>query len=222
MSVMVYNTAEKAGTAAAILIAAEMIAKPYCVLGMDSSGRLMPCFDALREMSRGGLCDWSDVTVVGFSERLDVTPEEKASAFLDRSLLRFTNQPEDKRLLPPSGGENWSIACSDYEDRIAAIGGMDIALAAVEPDGSLFYNFGSEMLAPVTHVERAQEGRVITVGIGTLMQARKLVILMTGEEMAETAKKVLNAGITPALPASYLRMHGDVVFLLDESAAAGL
>ena len=71
----------------------------------------------------------------------------------------------------------------------------------------------------MTHVERTENGRVVTVGLATVMSARKIVALMTGEDRTEIAGRIFNGPVTPQVPASYLQLHPNAVFLLDEAAA---
>ena len=132
------------------------------------------------------------------------------------------NLDAGRRFTPDAEAADWSVACTDYEDGILRAGGIDLTFLAVGPDGSIAYNVGAPELAPVTHVERTQDGRVVTVGLGTVMGAQKIVAYLVGGDKAAMAGQILNGPVTPQVPATYLQLHANVVFLLDEAAAAQL
>lgn len=219
MSVLVFHNASLAAKAAAMVAAAELIQRPSSVFGLDCSEELFPVYHQLAEMSKDGILDWSELHSYALTEAVRSEGGFPLSEKMHEKLFRYTNIPSQSLHIPPVTAEDWSIACNAYEDDILNDGGMDLLILHIEKDGSLAYNYGATELAPITHVERALSGRVVTVGITTILSSRKIVALMTGDDKSELARRIFSGPITPLVPASYLQLHANTVFLLDEAAA---
>lgn len=222
MSVLVYRDKSIAGAAAATLLAAQVIEKPMSVLGLDYSEEMAPVYRALARMTADGLLDWSDVTAFALSELVRADAERSIASQMSSLLYERVNIGQEKRFAPSGDTSNWSVACNEYEDRILCAGGLDLVFLAIRADGSIAYNIGATELAPVTHVERTENGRVVTVGLATIMGAQKVVAYLIGGDKAEAADHIFNGPVTPQVPATYLQMHANAVFILDEEAAARL
>ena len=220
MSVLVFSDAQTAAAAAATLLAGQLIEKPSLVLGVDCAPALVSAFHSLSAMTANGLLNWGKATVFQLSER--VREEGKASlrSFLDESLLGDLALKSAQVLAPADASDNWADSCHGFEDAILQAGGMDVALLTVGPDGSLLFNAPEGEIAPTTHVELYQGDKIVTAGLSTLMSAKKLIVLMTGQEMAETARSVIKGAVNSSLPASMLQLHAAATFLLDEEAAS--
>ena len=220
MSVLVFSDAQTAAAAAATLLAGQLIEKPSLVLGVDCAPALVSAFHSLSAMTANGLLNWGKATVFQLSER--VREEGKASlrSFLDESLLGDLALKSAQVLAPADASDNWADSCHGFEDAILQAGGMDVALLTVGPDGSLLFNAPEGEIAPTTHVELYQGDKIVTAGLYTLMSAKKLIVLMTGQEMAETARSVIKGAVNSNLPASMLQLHAAATFLLDEEAAS--
>ena len=220
MSVLVFSDAQTAAAAAATLLAGQLIEKPSLVLGVDCAPALVSAFHSLSAMTANGLLNWGKATVFQLSER--VREEGKASlrSFLDESLLGDLALKSAQVLAPADASDNWADSCHGFEDAILQAGGMDVALLTVGPDGSLLFNGLEGEIAPTTHVELYQGDKIVTAGLSTLMSAKKLIVLMTGQEMAETARSVIKGAVNSNLPASMLQLHAAATFLLDEEAAS--
>lgn len=220
MSVLVFSDAQTAAAAAATLLAGQLIEKPSLVLGVDCAPALVSAFHSLSAMTANGLLNWGKATVFQLSER--VREEGKASlrSFLDESLLGDLALKSAQVLAPADASDNWADSCHGFEDAILQAGGMDVALLTVRPDGSLLFNGPEGEIAPTTHVELYQGDKIVTAGLSTLMSAKKLIVLMTGQEMAEAARSAIKGAVNSSLPASMLQLHAAATFLLDEEAAS--
>lgn len=219
MSVLVFHNALLASKAAATLVAAEMIEKPAAVLGFEFHKELFQVYRNLADLSKEGILDWSEIHSYLLTERVDSEPADSIASEMNEKVFRYTNIRRECRFTPPSSADDWSLACNGYEDDILDDGGIDLLLVHIESDGSLACNYSASELAPITHVERALFGKVVTAGITTILSARKIVAVMIGEDKAELARKVFSGSITPMVPASYLQLHANTVFLLDDPAA---
>lgn len=218
-SILVYRDKATACAAAATLMAACVIEKPASVLGLDWVAELAPIYRTIARMTGDGLLDWGCVKTFNLYEHVRADAENSVEAKLGELLFSRVNLAPENRFAPDAAGSDWSIVCNDYETAILNAGGLDTVLCAVRADGSVAFNLGAAELAPVTHVERTDAGRVVTVGMTTLMSARRIVAVMMGADKAEIASMVLNGSIVPSVPASYLQLHANAIFLLDEAAA---
>lgn len=219
MSILVYRDSDLAGAAAATLLAAQIIENPYAVLGLDYAADIRPVYRALAKMTGDGLLDWSDLTVFSLYEHVRPPKDKSVSARMNADLFASVNIAPERLFFPDSDSLDWSVSCNDYESRIMKAGGLDMLFVSVAENGSMVFNRGASELAPVTHVEREADGRVVTVGMKTLMSAHKVVAFLTGRNKKSVANAIFNGPVTPQLPASYLQLHRGAVFILDEDAA---
>lgn len=219
MSVLVYRDRPTACAAAATLLSAGIIEKPNIVLGLDCAQELLPVYRTLGRMTADGLLEWSGVKVFQMYEHVRADADHSVEGRLGSVLLDKVAVAEENRYLPRMNGNDWSVVCNDYESEILNAGGIDTVFCAIRADGSIAYNLGGAELAPVTHVERTEEGRVVTVGIATIMAAKRIIAVMTGSDKVNAAVATFSGPIVPGVPASYLQLHRNAVFILDEDAA---
>lgn len=219
MSVLVYRDSDTLSQAIATLLAGCIIEKPTSALGLDCSAQLSAAYRKIAGMTSDGLLDWTSVRAFNLFEHVhadvDVTDESRMRAML---YDRVNMQPENI-YSPCTEAREWSVLCNDYENTILDIGGLDTVLCVVGKDGRVACNLPGTELAPVTHVERTELGRVVTVGISTIMGARRVIAVLTGRDLAKTAPLIITGPIVPAMPASYLQLHPNAIFMLDEDAA---
>ena len=171
-------------------------------------------------MTANGLLNWGKATVFQLSERVREEGKDSLRTYLNEALFRELALTDAQVLAPADASDNWADSCHGFEDAILQAGGMDVALLTVGPDGSLLFNGPEGEIAPTTHVELYQGDKIVTAGLCTLMSAKKLIVLMTGQEMAETARSVIKGAVNSNLPASMLQLHAAATFLLDEEAAS--
>ena len=220
MSVLVFSDAQTAATAAATLLGGMLIEKPSLVLGMDCAQELVPTFQSLRAMTANGLLSWRKATVFQLSERVREEGKPSLRTFMDESLFAELGLEAEKIVAPDDASDDWADSCHRFEDSVLQAGGMDVALLTVGPDGSLLFNAPEEGIAPTTHVELFHGEKIVTAGLSTLMSAKKLIVLMTGQAMAEAARGAIRGAVRSDLPASMLQLHAAATFLLDEEAAS--
>lgn len=220
MSVLVFADAQTAATAAATLLGAQLIEKPSLVLGVDCATALAPAFQSLRAMTANGLLSWGKATVFQLSERVRTEGRPSLRTFMNDVLFDELSLGRGHIVAPDDASENWADSCHSFEEAILLTGGMDVALLTAGPDGSLLFNAPEEEIAPTTHVELYQGEKIVTAGLATLMAAKKLIVLMTGRGMAETARRAIQGAVNTAMPASMLQLHAAATFLLDEEAAS--
>ncbi len=132
-----------------------------------------------------------------------------------------------------------SVACARFEETVLNIGQIDIGLLAVGHNGNIAFNEPGSDFAPLTHAVTLQKStaneyhsyfidasinapRAITMGMSTLLSAKKLIVLALGSALVDVAPRMIGGPITPIMPASILQLHPNVICILDEAAAARL
>ncbi len=221
MSVLIYRDRETVGAAAATLFAASLMESPYLNIGLTYDSDLDKTFASLSAMRMNGLFSFEHARIYQLCEFVpsDENPVSIAD-LLQKSLLDGVSLSKDRYVVPFAKGKNWAQICTAFENDIFEHGGLDLALLALRPDGSLLYNLPGDELAPVTHVELLGADKVVSAGLATLMRAKKLLVVATGKDAAKAVSRALGGAISGIDPAGYLQLHPNITFLLDEEAAS--
>ncbi len=241
MGILVYRDQTTASTAAATLIAAQVIEKPDSVIGFAAGRAMESIYARLVGMTGSGLLDWSDIRAFNPCEFLGASASDvfSVSAFLTNKLYAKANFSRKHLYMPNSSEADSDSACAQYEDDILNVGGLDLQLLTIGVDGSMVGNGGGQSFAQMTHRARVTQEiwnelendvlpdtvapkELISIGTGTIMLAKKVIVTVFGAEKANAVERMLNGPVTPAMPASVLQLHQNVVFILDEAAAAKL
>lgn len=223
MSILVYSDAGVCGRVLSTLIAAALIENPYCNMGVMYDSILSPAFSSLAAMTKEGFFSFEKARIYQLCE---FVPQDETSVsvkeLLFSEIMTAANISEEQYVVPFSNETNWAKICSDFEDDILEHGGLDLSILALRPDGSLLYNLPGGDLAPITHVERIGGDRVVCAGVSTVLRSRKIYVIATGSDCAEAVQKTLKSTITDSIPSSFMQMHQNITFILDEKAAAKL
>ena len=222
---------------AANIISAQVIMKPNCVLGLATGSTLIGTYQQLIEWYKKGDLDFSDVTTVNLDEYkgLPRTNDQSYYYFMHQNLFDQVNiNPENTHL--PNGMEpNSEKECARYESLIHSLGGVDLQLLGLGHNGHIGFNEPGEAFEKETHCVDLQERTIeankrffasaddvpkqaYTMGIKTIMQAKKILVIVSGEDKADIVAKAFFGPVTPAVPASILQMHNDVTLVGDEAA----
>ena len=230
--------ADQIGEAVAARIAAVIHEKPDAVIGLPTGSTPLPTYRALIRMNREGAVDFSKVTTFNLDEYagLDGNHPQSFRRFMDENLFRQIDIPREQTHVPDGLGDLTSIA-EAYEVAIAAAGGVDLQLLGIGRNGHIGFNepgaaFSDRTcaveLTPSTidankrFFRSADEvpRRAISMGVGSIMRARRILLIATGADKAEAIRALVEGPITPALPASALRFHADASIYLDPAAAS--
>ena len=236
MQLHVYDTPEQACRAAAFLFAAQITEKADSVLGLATGSTPIPCYQELISFYKQGLLDFSKVTTFNLDEYcgIDYKHPESYHAFMDRNLFDHVNVNREN-IHVPGGDTNEDGA--KYDEMIRARGGVDIQLLGIGGNGHIGFNEPADAFSYGTHiVELAQSTieansrffdsidevpkKAITMGVGNIMSARKVVLIATGAAKAKAIYETVRGEITPKVPATILRTHPNCVILCDREAAA--
>jgi glucosamine-6-phosphate deaminase len=241
MTVKVCKSVEEAGRCAAALFAARVISRPDCVLGLATGSSVLHTYAALIEDFEAGITDYSRVTTFNLDEYLGLKPEDENSFnfFMRRNLFSRLNVPAGNIHIPDGLAADPGACCEEYERAIEAAGGIDLQLLGIGRNGHIAFNepggsFGGKTRA-VTLAEDTIAAnsrffkepsdipkRALTMGAGTIMKAKSIVLMACGKEKAAAVSGMLNGPLTPACPASILRLHPNVTVIIDEELKAAL
>ena len=214
---------------AANIISAQMILKPESVIGLATGSTPIGVYDQLTEWYKKGDLDFSKIHTVNLDEYKGIDAENK------QSYHYFMNQ----HLFSRVNNENQDEECQRYEKLIAGLGGVDLQLLGLGHNGHIGFNEPAEVFVKQTHCVSLSEKTIqanqrffeskkqvpkqaYTMGIGTIMSARKILIIISGEDKAEAVKKSFGEEISPHVPASILQLHHDVTVIADKAALSKL
>ena len=222
---------------AANIISAQVIMKPDCVLGLATGSSPLGTYRQLIEWYKKGDLDFSEVKSVNLDEYKGLPKDNDQSYyyFMHQNFFKDVNiNPENTHI--PNGMEPDSEKeCSRYNQVISDLGGIDLQLLGLGHNGHIGFNEPDTAFAKMTHcVDLAPSTieankrffasaddvprQAYTMGIKTIMQARKILLIVSGEDKAQILYDVLNGPITPHVPASILQLHSDVTVVADEAA----
>ena len=223
---------------AANIISAQVIMKPNCVLGLATGGSPVGTYAQLVDWYNKGDLDFADVTTVNLDEYRGLPREHAESywSFMHRNLFDLVNINPASINLPDGTNMDAEAECARYDYVIKRVGGIDLQLLGIGHDGHIGFNEPGEAFELGTHCvdlkpetieanKRFFEGnedlvpkQAYTMGIKTIMQARKVLMVANGKDKAEIVKKAFFGPVTPEVPASILQMHPDFILVGDEEA----
>lgn len=226
---------------AANIISAQIIMKPNCVLGLATGSSPAGTYKQLIEWYKKGDLDFSQVTSINLDEYKGLSPENDQSYryFMNTNLFDHVNIDKSRTFVPNGLESDSEKACSDYNQIIASSGGIDLQLLGLGHNGHIGFNEPGAAFERETHCVDLTESTIeankrffaseedvprqaYTMGIKSIMQARKILVIVSGADKAEILERVLHGPITPTVPASILQMHNDVTIVADEAALGRL
>lgn len=222
---------------AAGLIAAQVIMKPDCVLGLATGSTPVGIYQALIRKYENGELDFSGITTVNLDEYkgLPGSHEQSYRYFMNHNLFDHINIEKNRTHVPIGLVEDAAEECSRYEALIEEQGGVDLQLLGLGHNGHIGFNEPADQFEKTTHCVTLQESTIeankrffasadevpkqaYTMGIGTIMKAKKILVVVSGADKAMIVKQAFTGPVTPKVPASILQMHPDVTVICDAAA----
>jgi len=241
MEVVISKTYEDLSRKAAQFVAEMLNAKPNAVLGLATGSSPLGLYKELVRMHRDEGLDFSQVTTFNLDEYvgLPTRHEQSYHYFMHENLFKHINIPVEKIHIPSGTTRNYRAFCQWYEDRILECGGIDIQLLGIGSDGHIAFNEPTSSLASRTRLKTLARPTIednarffdkpedvpiyaITMGVGTILEARQLVLVANGENKADAVAQMIEGPVTSMITASALQMHPDANIFIDEPAAAKL
>ena len=224
---------------AANIIAAQVIMKPDSVLGLATGSSPVGTYKQLIERCRMGDLDFSQIKSVNLDEYRGLPRENEQSYyyFMRENLFKDINIDMANTNIPDGTEPDSEKECLRYERVIAGLGGIDLQLLGLGHNGHIGFNEPDSSFAKMTHCVDLTSSTIeankrffasaedvprqaYTMGIGTIMRARKILLIVSGADKAQILHDVLNGPVTPQVPASILQLHSNVTVVADEAALA--
>lgn len=238
MKILVVKNYDEMSKVAAKELAEVISKKPESILGLATGGTPVRMYKELIDMHKNEELDFSKVTTVNLDEYVGLSGEHDQSYryFMDSNLFNHVNIRKEYTYVPNGLAEDMHQECVNYDKRIEELGGIDVQVLGIGSNGHIGFNEPSDTLSLGTHVTDLAESTIeansryfaskeevptkaLTMGLGAIMKAKKILLMVSGESKAEIMDKVVNGKITTQVPASFLQMHKDVVLIIDEDAA---
>lgn len=237
MEIFVVPTASATGSVAAGILAAVIRSKPDAVLGVATGGSPLPIYAALANHR----LDMSAVRAFALDEYVGLPPghPESYAEVLRREVTERLHLDPVNVAVPEGSAADPEAAAADYDAAIAGVGGIDVQILGIGHNGHLAFNEPGSALDSRTRVEvlteRTREAnaryfstpeevplRCITQGLGTILEARHLLLVVNGADKAGILAAALNGPVTAECPGSVLQLHPHVTVVADEAAASQL
>lgn len=228
---------EELSRKAANIIAAQVITKPNCVLGLATGSTPIGTYENLVSMYENGDLDFSEVTTVNLDEYkgLDPSNDQSYRYFMNKHLLTKVNVPIENTHVPDGTIEDSEKACAAYNEILHKVGPADLQLVGLGHDGHIGFNEPADHFADETICvdldditiqankrffasEKDVPRQAYTMGIGTIMRTKCVLMVVSGEDKAEILNRVINGPVTPRVQGSILQFHPNVIIVADEAA----
>lgn len=222
---------------AASIISSQVILKPNCVLGLATGSSPIGAYKNLVEWHQQGDLDFSEVTTVNLDEYKGLSRDNDQSYyyFMNEHLFSKVNINKDRTFLPDGTESDSDAACQKYNEIIHSVGGVDLQLLGLGHNGHIGFNEPADAFEKETHCVTLSERTIqantrffasekdvprqaYTMGIQTIMSARKILVVVSGEDKADAVKAAFFGPVTPQVPGSILQFHKDVILVADEAA----
>jgi glucosamine-6-phosphate deaminase len=229
-----FPTKDAAAKAFAQHIISTLKAKPNAVLGLATGATMEPVYAHLVKAFKQGEISFAGVTTFNLDEYAGLAPSDPGSyrSTMNRLLFDHVDIDTSKTFLPEASSD----AAHHYENMIAQAGGIDLQLLGIGRNGHIGFNEpGSSLDSQTRLVELHDEtlaanatffadGKVptsaVTMGIGTILSAREIIVLATGAAKAEAVRRAHNGAFLADCPASALQNHDHTIWFMDAAAAS--
>lgn len=237
MQLYIYDNAEQVARATALSFASQLLEKPDSVLGFATGSSPIKSYEEMVKLYKEGIIDFSRATSFNLDEYIGVPYDSPVSYhyFMNEMLFRHVNLKES--FVPDGLERDRERACRSYDENIKRHGGIDIQLLGIGRNGHIGFNEPAESFSKGTQIisltrstieankrffEREEDvpRQAISMGSMSIFEAKKIVLIATGEDKKEAVYGLVKGEITPSLPASVLQLHSNCVVFVDKAAAS--
>ncbi|MBZ4419295.1 glucosamine-6-phosphate deaminase [Myxococcus sp. RHSTA-1-4] len=239
MNLRVFDSEQQAAAACAARIAEAVRDTPSLVLGLPTGRTPLNVYRELVALSARGALDLSRASTFNLDEFFGLPPEDAGSfrSYMERHFFQHVNLAPERIHFLDGSAPDAEAECARYDAELAAAGGLDLVLLGIGANGHIAFNEpGDSLLAPCHRVKLGRETRLanaalfgddparvpleaLTLGMASILQARRVLLLAFGARKAEAVSAMLHGPVTPRCPASFLQLHRDVEVWVDPSAA---
>lgn len=241
MEVIIKSTYEEMSKAAAQVVADVVNTKPNAVLGMATGSTPLGLYKELVRMHENDGLDFSQVTTFNLDEYvgLPVDHEQSYHYFMHENFFQHVNVPKQNIYIPSGTTKNYQAFCDWYEQRIEESGGIDVQILGIGSDGHIAFNEPTSSLSSRTRLKTLAKPTIddnarffekredvpiyaITMGVGTILEARKLLMVANKKSKADAVAKAIEGPVSGMITASALQLHPKSYVFLDDDAASDL
>ncbi len=237
MRIIVCENYDEMSQKGAEIIASQMILKPTSILGLATGSTPIGMYQKLVELNRNQVIDFSKTVTFNLDEYYPITPDNDQSYryFMNQNLFNHINIDPANTHVPSGNAEDPDAECARYEAMIDASAGIDLQVLGIGPNGHIGFNEPDDALITVTHVTGLTDSTIdanarffnsrdevptkaLTMGMATIMKAKTIILLASGKGKAYAVKHLLDDKITPDVPATFLKLHPNVILICDKEA----
>ncbi len=223
------------------IISAQVILKPNSVLGLATGSSPIGTYEKLVEWCNKGDVDFSNIKTVNLDEYLGLSKDNPCSYyyFMYENLFKHININLENTYIPDGTQKDAELECVRYDQQLAAVGQVDLQLLGIGNNGHIGFNEPCDIFRKSTFCVKLAESTIdanarffnsqeeipryaYTMGIGSIMSAKKILLVVHGEGKADILRETIEGPITPLVPASVLQLHNDVTIVADEGALSKL
>ncbi len=241
MKLIILKDSKEASKKAAEMIRDIIREKEDAVLGLATGSTPIETYQNLIEMNKNNEVSFKNVKTINLDEYigLDGSHDQSYRYFMNKTLFDHIDIDKNNTHVPSGVADDMEQEAKDYEALIDKLGGQDIQILGVGNNGHVGFNEPHEKLILDTHLEDLTQStieankrffdsiddvpkRAISMGMGSIFKAKKILVLAFGEGKADAIKALGDNTITPLVPVSLLKLHPDVTVIVDEKAASKL
>jgi len=241
MEVIIQPSPREVCALAARITATLVRSKPGAVLGLATGGTPRPMYAELVRLHRSENLDFKRVSTFNLDEYVGLGPDHPCSyhKFMAENFFDHVNIPPSQIHIPDGLASDVAAFCQDYEAAIRSAGGIDLQILGIGEEGHIGFNEPSSSLSSRTRIKtltqktldankrffapgEAVPRHVITMGVGTIMEAKRCLLLACGQTKASAVSKMVEGPVTAMAPASALQFHPTAIVIVDDAAASHL
>lgn len=226
---------------AAELITAQLLLKPDCVLGLATGSTPLGIYDALARKVAAGSLSFARARSINLDEYVGLSASDRQSYayFMRENLFKKVDFADGANNIPNGVSTDVDAECARYDSLVERLGGIDLQLLGLGPNGHIGFNEPSDAFEPNTHLVELTENtiaanarffgegehqptRALTIGVRAIMQAKTVLLAVSGEAKANALRGALFGPITPRLPASILQLHPRLFVVADDAAMSAI
>ncbi len=241
MEIIILNSAEEMSKKGAEIVAAAVKRNPKAVLGLATGGTPVKMYAELIKLYKNGVLDFKKARTFNLDEYVGLpgTHDQSYRYFMNENLFNHININKKNTNVPDGLAKDIEKSCAAYEAKINAWGGIDLQVLGIGSNGHIAFNEPLSGIMTRTRKVAISQRTItdnarffksmnevpktaVTMGIGTILKAKKIILLASGSNKADVIAAAVEGPITHLIPASFLQFHPDTVFVLEKEAASKL
>lgn len=237
MIIYVFKTQEELNQVGAGLVTSLVQMNPRAVLGLATGGTPIGIYEEIVKTYNKGLVSFKNVSTYNLDEYVGISEDHPESyvAYIKKHLFDLVDIPAEQTNLPNGRAKDLEKECAEYDKKLEKVNQVDLQILGIGHNGHIGFNEPGHELISGTHVVELKEEtreanarffnsidevpkQAVTMGVGTIMKAKTLVLVVRGADKAEIVHRALTGPVTTEIPASLLQMHPNLIVLLDAEA----